>query len=142
MKASTTLKILGFCMIPIGITLIALGCTVFAYHHFNHSWYDWVPHLGAVIPGIFMCFLSIPLLVLGFKAPIDKIDEKLNSETIDNAGKTIGKAVNKTVDTVGPAIKKVVESVKHGFKPQIYCKYCGKSIDSDSQFCKHCSRQL
>ena len=39
-------------------------------------------------------------------------------------------------------IKIKSEAIKDGFYGKnIYCKYCGSSIDSDSRFCKNCGKQ-
>lgn len=36
-------------------------------------------------------------------------------------------------------IKKKAQAFKEGFESnQVYCKHCGKKIDSDSKFCKYC----
>lgn len=146
MKASTKLKIIGFCLIPVGIILIVLGCTVFAYHPFGNSFFGRQPHMGALIPGALLCFISILVLIAGFNPSLTKFGARLHNETMDHAGKDITEAVSKTVDTVTPAITKVVGAVRKGVDPkgedpQVYCKHCGNSIDEDSKFCKHCAKE-
>lgn len=40
-------------------------------------------------------------------------------------------------------IKIKVRAIKDGLtKDEIYCKYCGNSIDEDSKFCKYCGKKL
>ena len=40
-------------------------------------------------------------------------------------------------------IKIKARAIKDGLtKDEIYCKYCGNSIDEDSKFCKYCGKKL
>ena len=44
-----------------------------------------------------------------------------------------------------PIAKEMAEGVKDGLtgeNSEIYCKYCGNLIDSDSDFCKYCGKKL
>lgn len=153
MKTSTKLKILGCCMVAIGATLIVLSCTVLAYYPFGDPFFGKTPQFGALVPGVFLCFFSIPIFITGFRPALMKMGAKLHSETMDHAGNEISKAGVKTVevaapvidkmaDAASPSITKLVGAVKKGIEnPQKYCKHCGDSIDADSKFCKHCSKQ-
>ena len=42
------------------------------------------------------------------------------------------------------AIKETAKAVKEGFTESetIYCKHCGKEIDTDSTFCKYCGKNV
>lgn len=57
----------------------------------------------------------------------------------DNLRETFTKQANISKD----AIETTARSIKNGIIKDdvIYCKHCGKSIDSDSQFCKFCGRR-
>ena len=52
---------------------------------------------------------------------------------------------NKTADINKDAIETTVGAIKKGWEGNnnstIYCKYCGKKIDADSEFCKFCGKQ-
>lgn len=117
---------------PAGITLIVIGCTAFSF----------APHPAVFAPGVLITFLSIPILFTGFAPSLQKFGAKLQSETMEHAGKEITMATSKSAEVVSPAITKVAQSIKQAFdNSQIYCKHCGKLIDADSKFCKHCSEQ-
>ena len=54
-------------------------------------------------------------------------------------------AVEAAHDFGRPIVKEVVSGVKDGLtgsNSEIYCKYCGNRIDSDSDFCKYCGKKL
>lgn len=34
------------------------------------------------------------------------------------------------------------ELQEKGGKPQLYCRYCGRLVDADSEYCKHCGKKL
>lgn len=57
----------------------------------------------------------------------------------DNLRETFTKQANISKD----AIETTVRSIKNSITKDdvIYCKHCGKSIDSDSQFCKFCGKR-
>lgn len=40
------------------------------------------------------------------------------------------------------AIKESAKAIKQGFVGDIYCKHCGKLVDSDSKYCKFCGKEL
>lgn len=101
------MKIWGFCQLAIGITLVILGSTVFRDRSWDH--FAWKPNIAMFIPGMFLAFMSTPILLSGFSPQIMKFGSKLQSETMDYAGEDYGKAISKTanvvVSSVTPAIK-------------------------------------
>lgn len=102
LKNSTKLKIWGFCQLALAIILLILGSTIFR----DKSWdgFAWKPNFALFVPGIFLTILSIPVIVSGYNPQIAKFGSKLQSETIDYAGKDIQEAISKSADTVIPAI--------------------------------------
>ena len=44
-------------------------------------------------------------------------------------------------DSEKDAITIKARALKNGFKDEVYCKYCGYLIDSDSIFCKKCGKK-
>ena len=102
MKKSTKLKIWGFCQLGLAIILLILGGTVFR----DKSWdnFAWKPNFVLFVPGLFLALFSLPIILMGFNPQIAKFGSKLQSETIDYAGKDMKEAISKSADTVIPAI--------------------------------------
>ena len=102
MKNSTKLKIWGFCQLGLAIILLILGGTVFR----DKSWdnFAWKPNFVLFVPGLFLALFSLPIILMGFNPQIAKFGSKLQSETIDYAGKDMKEAISKSADTVIPAI--------------------------------------
>ena len=111
MKTSTKFKIFGFTLMGIAIFLIISSFTVFKLENF--------PNPACLIPGAFLVVISIMILVVGFMPQINKTFAKLDSETMDYAGKDIAEALDKSVDVVSPSIEKTVKAVKKGFSSDI-----------------------
>ena len=137
MKKSTGLKLAGFFLLAVSITLIVLGTAVFPEADTGF------PNFAIFAPGFMLIPICFFLIVTGFMPQIAKLNANLRKETLDHAGKDLGEAASQTVDVLAPSITKTVGAVKKGMGPQeqIYCKYCGTTIDADSRFCKYCSRE-
>lgn len=110
MKNSVKLKIWGICQLLFGVVLMVLGGTVFR----DRSWdgFAWKPNFALFVPGMFLAFLSITIILKGFAPQIAKFGSQLHSETMDYAGKDIKQAISKSADTIVPA---VTPSIKTAF---------------------------
>ena len=119
-KAPVLLIIIGFCALTVGITLIVLGCTVLSYYPFGDEWFGKTPQPGALAPGVFLCFISIPLLVIGFVLRFAKPNVKIESKIIESASKTNAATAEKSC-----------------------CSKCGAPITRKSDgFCEFCGTRL
>lgn len=90
----------------------------------------------------FISFLSVFMIVPGFILIGLGTQRKLLAYQAQSAGPVI---VESTGKYGAQAVKEVAKAVKEGLNEeneQLFCKYCGKKIDSDSKFCKYCGREL
>lgn len=72
-------------------------------------------------------------------------DISINStkNIIDGNENELKDIVEKSSDLGSIAVKKTARAIKNGLKGNmVYCKYCGKVIDSDSRFCKNCGKEV
>lgn len=121
MKNSTKLKIWGVTQLIIGLSLLILGSTVFR----DKSWDDfaWKPNFALFVPGMFIAFFAIGIIIAGFNPQITKFSAKLQSEVIDHAKEEIKESISKTADTIVPAI---TPSIKTAFSEINDCKKISK----------------
>lgn len=71
-------------------------------------------------------------------------DISINStkNIIDGNENELKDIVEKSSDLGSIAVEKTARAIKNGLKGNmVYCKYCGKVIDSDSRFCKNCGKE-
>ena len=136
-KHFLVLRILGFILLAVGITLVVLACTVFAEPFLNTI----EPSFAALMPGLFMTVISIPVLVGGFSPKIAKLNAKgakyIQQETKDD----LKDIASTKADIHSEAITTSFKAVKKGLKDIKYCKHCGAEIDADSTFCKECGKK-
>ena len=84
------------------------------------------------------------------KENLKNIGTKISDITIDTTENIFNKnkdkldsIIEKGSDMSSIAVEKTVRAIKNGLKDtNIHCKYCGKSIDTDSKFCKNCGKKL
>lgn len=102
MKNSTKLKVWGILQLIIGFLLLILASTVFR----DKSWDDfaWKPNFALFVPGMFLSFFAIGIIITGFNPQITKFTAKLQSEVIDHAKEEIEESISKTADTIVPAV--------------------------------------
>jgi len=146
MKTTTKLKIAGFTLTILGVSLLLTSFIDFIISVSS------IPTLfGLIFIGMPFLAIGISLLIKGFQPEITKIRAKVHSETMDYAGKNLGEAgiktveiaspiVNKAADAFSPAITKVTTAIKSS-SSKTYCKHCGNPIEKDSKFCKYCGKE-
>lgn len=136
-KHFLVLRILGFLLLAVGITLVVLAWTVL-----GEPFVDTIkPSFAALVPGMFMCVISIALLFSGYSPKIAKLNAKgeryIQQETKDE----LKDIADTKVDIHSEAITNSIKAVKKGLKDTKYCKHCGAEIDADSTFCKECGKK-
>ena len=136
-KHFLVLRILGFILLAVGITLVVLAWTVL-----GKPFMDTIePSFAALVPGSFMAVLSLPVIIGGFSPKIAKLNAK-GAKYIQQETKEDLKDIASTkADIHGEAITKSFKAVKKGLKDTKYCKHCGAEIDADSTFCKECGKK-
>ena len=132
------LRIIGFSLIATGLLLIILGCFVFR-KDWGHG--ETVANFLLWVPGVFVAFFSAPCLFIGFSAKIAKNQierakyvQQLNQQDLQDIANT-------SADISSEPVAKIVKTVVDATQKDIYCKYCGTSIDFDSRFCKNCGKE-
>lgn len=133
-KIYLILKIIGFTMIPVGIALIITGAITLA----NSSSLEGV---AFIMPGAFVTFISIPLLMFGFSPDIAKVATRTNRYIQQENKEDLESIATMKADISSSGVTKVAKAVKTGLKDTKYCKRCGIEIDGDSRFCKKCGKE-
>lgn len=109
-KKATKLKIIGFLILGVGAILIISGIVVGRDDFFG------MPEMSFLVPGIFIAFISLFILLSGFSPEIAKFSSELDKEIHAHAGQEIYEATKKRADTVvpaiTPAIKEAVKEIK------------------------------
>ncbi len=139
-KVFTVLKILGPCVIAIGIVLIVLGVVVFP-EPFGFSGEMTQPNFALLVPGVFVAFAGLPMTVMGFMLEINKTTVKTARYLQEETKEDLTEMADTSADIASGAIKKTVKAVKEGLKDTKYCKHCGAEIDADSKFCSECGKE-
>ena len=126
-KKRKKFTILGILFIILGFSLF-LGGPICAF--LIHPIFGLISMVGVLFlfPGFIMLSLGTHRAVASFVA---QSAGPVGVEAAHNYGK--------------PIAKEMAEGVKDGLtgeNSEIYCKYCGNLIDSDSEFCKFCGKKL
>lgn len=133
------LRIVGFSLVAVGVILFTLGIFVVKL---NEGVFGETAHPGLYVPGIFLCFLSIPCLILGYSARIQKAHIATQKYIQGETKEDLTEMADTTAEIVSPAVTKITKAVKAGAKKDtMFCKHCGAEIDSDSKFCKVCGKK-
>ena len=132
-KKRIILRVVACCLIPVGILLIVLGCTALSYYPFGDPWFGKTPQMGAVIPGAFLCFISIGLFASSFANP---------DAMIERAGRSLGEII-KIGQAVGSASTEKTTTEKQDEPRSSRCPGCGAPITKESgKFCNFCGTKL
>ncbi len=87
-----------------------------------------MPAFLFIVPGFFMLSLGTTRAMAAFQA------------------QSVGPVAAQSAHDFGrPIAKEMASGVNDGLtgeNSEIYCKYCGNRIDSDSDFCKYCGKKL
>ena len=91
--------------------------------------------------GVFFLFPGFILLSLGTQRAFTSFVAQSVGPVAVDATHKYGAPIAKEM------AKSVTKGVKEGLseeeeKEEIFCKYCGNTIDADSEFCKYCGRKI
>ncbi len=67
----------------------------------------------------------------------------IRKKIIDENEDVLKETASKEGDIASIGVEKKARAIRKGLlEDEIYCKYCGKSIEKDSKFCKYCGKEL
>lgn len=70
-----------------------------------------------------------------------RVEVNAEKEILDNNEETMKDNVTRKANINKEGIEITAKAIKEGLtNNKVYCKYCGKLIDSDSKYCKVCGR--
>ena len=70
------------------------------------------------------------------------IEVNAEKEMLDNNEEIMKDNITKKANINKEGIEITAKAIKKGLSNnKVYCKYCGKLIDSDSKYCKVCGRE-
>ena len=130
------LKALGFLFLALaiyGFVLTVRGFGDFTTHDFM---------IGGIL-ATFGSFAAILCLLFGFSPLLARLHTKtaLHIHTENQAD--LAALANAHAATTSEAVVTTAKAVREGLiGDTIYCKHCGKKVDTDSKFCKHCGGAL
>ena len=91
--------------------------------------------------GPFGLFVGFSCLMIGFRPEISRIATK-SAKYIQEENKDELKDIATTsADITSEAFTVTASAIRKGLNETLFCKYCGKEIDSDSIFCRHCGQK-
>ena len=127
-KTKLTFKIVGLCLLVLGIIFTAVGFISFfsAMSSFDPPKYFWCAFLGLPLLG-----LGGMLTMFGFKSEMSRY---IKNESIP--------VINEASEELSPAIKSVASTVKESLDTKEILCSCGKENDADSKYCSACGKPL
>lgn len=87
-------------------------------------------------------FLGIFGIIQGFKPEITKQTLKNTKYIQEENEEELQHIISQSAKIHSEAVTTITKSVNQGFNETMFCKYCGKTIDSNSKFCKHCGEKI
>lgn len=130
-KWQIVLMVLGFLFLAGGITMIVFFAILDTIN----------PAL--MIVGCFSLFFAFIMLFYSLLPLIQKGMIKVNKKIIEENKETLKDISKASGEIAGEGVKKVAKSAMEGVNDadKIYCKHCGRLIDSDSKFCSFCGKE-
>lgn len=138
-KVYLVLKILGPCLMALGIVSIILGVVVFP-EPFGFDG-GTVINFAFLVPGVFLIFGGVFMLLMGFTPEMQKNSIKTARYLQEETKEDLTQIADNSADILDGAVKKTVRAVKEGLKDTKFCKHCGAKIDADSKFCSECGKE-
>ena len=142
-KIFLVLRIIGFVLLAVGITLIIVGAVQKVPSMGEPGWFggETAKH-GMIFGGVACCMFSCPMIIISFTTHISKTMIKTSRYIQEENKQDLTDLASTNADIVGDSITKTVRSIRKGFKDEKFCKYCGSQIDEDSKFCSQCGARL
>ena len=127
-------KIVGIVGILLAVVGIFLSVTGFGNFDNNHFM------IGGICTSVGL-FVGVSCLCVGFLPEITKLHTKTAKYIQEENQDDLKEIANLSADISKEAITKTAKAVKDGFDDCVFCKSCGKAIDSDSKFCRYCGKE-
>ena len=124
--------ILGLVIFIIGIIKLLTG-----FDDFESN--DFLIGMFMMPIGVFIGFTG---LMIGFRPEISKLSIKTAKYLQEENKDELKQITSTSAEIVSEALTTTVQTIKEGLKETMFCKHCGKEIDSDSKFCKHCGKNI
>ncbi|MBE5757715.1 MAG: zinc ribbon domain-containing protein [Clostridiales bacterium] len=136
------LKIIGYCLLGLGIILIIIGICTKVPEIGKEGWYEANSTKNSFIFGGIGCLVfTILILSAAYKPEIAKFNAKTTKYIQKETKEDLKEIASNTADITSEAITKTTKAIKKGLEDKVFCKHCGESIDSDSKFCNKCGKE-
>ena len=90
---------------------------------------------------------SVSSMLSGSEGSLESLTEsmiKMKKNIIENNEEDLKELSRKSAEIRSDGVEITARAIKKGLTTDegIFCKYCGKKIDADSQHCKYCGKEL
>ena len=89
--------------------------------------------------GTMVAFIGI---MIGFGPEFAKMRSRSVRYMQEENKDDLSAIANNTAEIISDAVATTTAAVQDGMRKTIFCKYCGKKIDSDAKFCSYCGKEL
>ena len=96
--------------------------------------------IGAMLMPI-GAFAGFSGILVGFGPEIAKAKAKTARYIQEENKEDLAAIASTGAEIMSDAVKTTVGAVNEGMRKTIFCKHCGKEIDSDSKFCQECGKE-
>lgn len=136
------LKIIGFCLLGIGVMLLIAGIATPSLDMGDSGWFEAESlKMGIISGGMFCIIPSIALIIAGFHPQISKTMIKTTKYIQEDNKQDLKDIANTSAEISEEAITRTVRAVKKGFQNTKFCRHCGTEILEDSKFCSKCGKE-
>lgn len=143
-KIYLILKIIGICLIALGVVLVVVGAIYYVPGMGEDGWFDETTKQSGLIFGGIACLLfGIFITFIGFAPNIEKTRIKTERYVIEENKEDLTDIANSKAEIKKDSVKTYAKAVKDGLKEEEtkYCTNCGKKIDKDAKYCPECGAE-
>lgn len=91
--------------------------------------------------GTFGLMVASVGLAMGFSPEIAKIKAKSARYIQEENKEDLTAIASNAAEIMSEAVEATTSAVMDGMRKTMFCKHCGKKIDSDSRFCSFCGKE-
>ena len=108
----------------------------------NETFFNIMFYGTFIIVGLIFILAIISAISPKFRGKMMSRQVKSMKYMVDESKDDFKSISTNMADATKEGIKTTVRAIKEGLNEEdIYCKYCGSQIDSDSKFCKKCGKE-